>query len=172
MGLPVMIAMGVVQAGIAVGSAIAQGEENSRAQAINDAELARAARMEEANAIAAEARGAILAGRARMRGTQVREEARLAFAASGVDGTVGTPTTLDAATSAAAESEAQEAVLEASQRAFGHRETSRRYGVQRSEGRRRYEAGQSALAFNTVASASSSILGGVASGLSYAKGKA
>src|SRR5687767_12035183 len=103
---PVSISL-AVGAGITAITSVVGGvvaaNEAAAAQATNDKELARAAELEASNAVAAQAYGSVLAGRARSRGTAVRQAARVAYSQSGVDATTGTPTQLDASTVAAAE---------------------------------------------------------------------
>lgn len=93
----------------------------------NIAELGRAAKLEDSNAIDALRQGALLASQQRMRAGQMVGQQKTAFAAGGIDATVGTPAALASATSFWGEVDAQAAKNNAWRQAMGHRETARRY---------------------------------------------
>lgn len=93
----------------------------------NVKELERSAKLEEGNAVDALARGSLLAGRTRMKGSQIVGQQQLAYANSGVDSTVGTPAQVASSTAALTELEAMTAENNAARSAWGHREVASKY---------------------------------------------
>lgn len=105
---------GLVGSIASAGDAERQGREDAQAFERN-ARLARLAAMD------AESRGAQEAGRARMKGTQVIGEQKVAFAASGVDVSSGSPLALMADSRMMSELDAQTLKNNAAREAWGLR---------------------------------------------------
>jgi hypothetical protein len=119
--LPLLFAqMGMQLFGTLVGrqSELEAGTANAR-------ELNRQALLEDANAVDALQQGAQRAGLARMAGTALAAKQRMAYAASGVDATVGTPAQVQASTALLSEYNAQLAKNDAVRAAFRFRESAR-----------------------------------------------
>lgn len=117
-----------------IGSAIDYGAKE-QADYQNIAEYKRSSAIEEANAVDALRQGEQDAGRARMKGSEMVARQRVAFANSGVDASVGTPAQVASSTSMWAELDAQTTRNNAMRKAFGYKETARKYTQAAESGR-------------------------------------
>lgn len=127
------VALPIVGAGLSIAGSIAGYGARETARRRNMAELERAAWLDEANAVDTMRQGEQEAGRQRMRGALTIARQQLAYAASGVDPTVGTPVVMARGAAMWAELDAQTATNNAARRAFGFKESARRYRLQRSD---------------------------------------
>lgn len=96
----------------------------------NIAELQRSAKLEDANAVDSLSRGSFAAGLVRRKASQAIQDQQVAFGASGVDSSYGTPANIALSTQANAEADAQQYMNNAAREAFGHKEIGRKYGIQ------------------------------------------
>lgn len=159
-GLAISGILGLGNAVANLAGGAAQREAEGRAYDFNSRELERSAKLEDANAVDALARGSSQAGRLRQRGTQLQAEQALAYANSGVDSTVGTPAQVQSATGNVSELDALTTENNALREAWGHKEVGRKYRAQKVALAEEYAAGGTKQALNTA-----STLLGTAGGL-------
>jgi len=133
----------------------------------NKAEYQRAAGMEADNATVAMQQGTLLGGRARMEGTRMLSQQRVAYATSGVDASTGTAGQVARATRMWSELDARVLENNAMRAALGHKEMSRRYGAEADRLRGQYNASydKEALAITSrAAKAFGSLIGSMGGG--------
>lgn len=93
----------------------------------NVARLELAAQQEAANAVLTMQAGGIEAGKVRMKGSSIIAQQRVAFGASGVDGTMGTAADLATSSRLMSELDAQTTLNNAARQALGHKLTAASY---------------------------------------------
>jgi hypothetical protein len=139
--------MMLISAGVSlIGGAVQAGNASREAQ-MNAEELDRSARQAEAAQLDAVRRGAIAESRRRLEVGQVRGAQQVAYAASGVDASTGTPAQVGAASDVMGEMDAQTLRLNAIREAFGFAETARSMRIRARQTRDNAGAG----VFNAIA---------------------
>lgn len=123
--------MGIAQAFVKAGmniatTAVAESQDDLTLQR-NGQQLTKGAMREDALAIDTLRRGAVAGGLARMQGTSVIAQQKVAYEASGVDSTVGTPAQVAAGTRMVSELDAQTLQNNAAREALGHATTADQY---------------------------------------------
>lgn len=124
--------MQIAQLAIQAGSVEADITAKNSAGVRNMNELERSAQLEEVNAVDALRQGEQDAGRARMKGSEMVARQRVAFSNSGVDASVGTPAQVAASTSMWTELDAQTSRNNAMRKAFGYKQSARKYRTESS----------------------------------------
>ncbi|PZR17531.1 MAG: hypothetical protein DI536_04250 [Archangium gephyra] len=112
-----------------ISKSLAQSARRETAN-FNMDELRRSSALEQANAAFVEQAGATQAGLARMRGSAVQAQQRVAWATAGIDTSTGTPAAVGEASRLWSELDAVTLQNNARRAAMGHRELSRRYDVE------------------------------------------
>jgi hypothetical protein len=149
----------IFQTGLDFATTAMRAEAQGKAYAINEAELYRAANIEEARAIDAVARGGVAASRIRQEGARAAAAAQAAFVAGNVEASTGTAAMVQGASSMLAEYDAQVAKNNAVREAFGFRESGRRLRAQREQLRTEHIAQRQ----SEIAGLASRSIGGFAS---------
>lgn len=142
----------IAQGGVNLFAGAMATDSKIHADAANANELERVARLEDANAVDSLSRGSLLAGQARMRGSQVIGKQRVAYANSGVDVSVGTPVDVAGGTRLFSEMDAQTLVNNAAREAYGHEQVGIKYRAQKQQVENDLSAQQTALPLNAVGS--------------------
>lgn len=153
--------MQIVKLGMEAAAIEADISAKNTAGVRNMNELERSAQLEEVNAVDALAQGETDAGLSRMKGSEMVARQRVAFASSGVDLSVGTPVQVASSTSRWAELDAQSARNNAMRKAFGYRETARKYRNQAVGIQDQLNADQVAGAFKLAGSMMSTAASGM-----------
>lgn len=109
-----------------VGMSIAEGEERAALDE-NKLQLTKAALRSDALAVDSLRRGSFLGGLQRMEGSRTIARQQVAYEASGVDSTVGTPAQMAGATRLVSELDAQTLQNNAAREALGHTTTADNY---------------------------------------------
>lgn len=140
---------GAIKAGTDIAAGIVKSNADQSAFALNTEQLRRAALNESANAVLTMQAGGIQAGKLRMEGSKVVAAQRVAFGASGVDGTTGTAADLATGSRLMSELDAQTAINNAARAALGHTQTAAQLALQQKALAQQYDAGQTANFINT-----------------------
>ncbi len=123
--------MGIAQAFLKAGmnvvsTAVAESEDDKALQRNGD-QLRKGALRSDALAVDALRRGSFLGGLKRMEGTRLIAKQQVAYEASGVDSTVGTPAQMAGSTRLISELDAQTLQNNAAREALGHTTTADQY---------------------------------------------
>jgi hypothetical protein len=115
-------------------------------------------------------RGAIEAGKARIAGSRLEAKQRVAYTASGVDASVGTPANVIADTAALGELDAQTVENNAAREAWGYRQKGAEFASEIEAEKRRQANRQTAQGIGFVAKGTSNAASGVKDILSISGG--
>ena len=135
-----------------------------REEADNFNALTESIRDEERSAVDANQRGAVLAGLARMRGSKLASQQQVAFAAGGVDSSVGTAADVIAETALMTELDADTISNNAAREAWGHKKTVDNLKVKRTQSEARSRAAQEKGVLDMVGSLGDFAAGGIGTG--------
>jgi len=135
---------GAIKLGTDFASAAVSMQAKSDAYNANTERLRKAALAESANAVLTMQAGSIQAGQIRMKGSSIIAQQRVAFGASGVDATQGTPAGLATSSQLMSELDAQTAINNAARGALGHTQTAAQINQERIDMRKQFETGQTA----------------------------
>lgn len=140
-----MIMGGMFGAMVGVVSDVAEHGAQQKAYEQNTGALLKLRLQEQADAVDSQRRGSILAGQQRMRGSALVAKQRVAYANSGVDATVGTPTDTAASSLAFNEFDALTIENNAAREALGHTRTAQNIETKRAQLKAQSDAADVAL---------------------------
>lgn len=135
---------GIVKLGTDFASYGVSSQAATDAYVSNTERLRKAALAESANAVLTMQAGDLQAGKLRMEGSKVVAAQRVAFGASGVDATKGTPADLATSSQLMSELDAQTAINNAARGALGHTQTAAQINQERVDLRKQYDSSQAA----------------------------